>query len=217
MLDQLLDQVTSSPYLGIELDQEFDFNTQVDKQLSKINRSIGALKRVSPFIPQTTRKNLYNTIVLPHFDMCSVVWSCISNTNVIRLQRAQNRAMRIILDEEPRSHVLPMLNDLKFLSANQRFHMNTCVTMWKIVHGHAPAHLSSNFVQQSARPRETSTTRSMSKLDVYHEKAHLRSFTQRGAAAWNKLPHCIQKIYNVKSFKSELRLHIHKNIEPILS
>ena len=70
-----LDQTASTPYLGIEVDENLDFRPQFKKQISKINRSIGVLNRVSPFIPMKTAKTLFNTIVLPHYDYCCPVWS----------------------------------------------------------------------------------------------------------------------------------------------
>ena len=63
------------PYLGIEMDNQLDLKLQLIKQISKINRSVGVLKKV----PLHTRKNLYNTIVLPHYDTCSVVRSSMSH------------------------------------------------------------------------------------------------------------------------------------------
>ena len=57
---------------------------------------MGILERAAPFLPAKTRKTLFNTLILPHIDYCSPVWSSLPDTNITRIQRLQNRAMRII-------------------------------------------------------------------------------------------------------------------------
>ena len=91
---QSISQTCKTPYLGVELDQNLDFQPQFDKQIGKIRKSIGILKRIAPYIPRKTRKTMYNTLILPHIDYCSPVWSSLPDNCIIRLQRAQNRAMR---------------------------------------------------------------------------------------------------------------------------
>lgn len=213
--DETIEHSKCTPYLGIELDDRILFDKQLQRQIGKINRSIGALKRVSKYIPIETRKTLFNTIVLPHYDYCSTVWGSYCDSKLIRLQRTQNRAMRIILNEEPRCHVPPLLARTNFLSVNQRFYVNMCVTMWKVVHGHAPDHLVGMFPLQSTQPRNM-VTRSMAKLDVNVGPSHPRSFRCRGSKAWNDLPLDLQTISTLSSFKYEIKKHTRSKIAPIL-
>ena len=133
------------------------------------------MKRVSPFIPEQTRKTLFNTLVLPHYDYCSNIWSCISMTQIQRLQRIQNRALRIILQCDYRSHVLPMLHQLNVMSVSQRFLYNKCVLMWRILHGTVPSHVSEDFTLESERPRDTRQTRFMSDMNLHLTMDHRRS------------------------------------------
>lgn len=177
--DQSLSQTDTTPYLGVDLDQYLGFIPQFEKQLAKINRSVGVLKRVSLSIPMDTRKTLYTTIILPHIDYCSPVWSSLPDYCIVRLQRSQNRAMRLILDSDHRSHVKPMLDLLKFQSINQRFLYNNYVQMWNIVYGQTPTHLSKNFKLQSEQERQTSSTRSMSTLDIYTVRRLTRAHSKR--------------------------------------
>ena len=128
-----------------------------------------------------------------------------------------NRSMRITLNQDPRCHVQPMLDELKLLSVNQRLHHNSCVLMWKAVHGRAPAHLVGTFPLMADQERLTATTRSMSKLNVQVRGIpHQRSFRHRGADAWNSLPHNIQEAPTLSSFKKQLRDHILHNVPSIL-
>ena len=66
-------QVQSSTYLGATLNQDVTLNLQVDCTVNQANRSLGALRRGSNFIPQDTRSTMYNALVLPHLDYCAIV------------------------------------------------------------------------------------------------------------------------------------------------
>ena len=62
----------------------------------KVSRAIRVLKRAKQFLPQNILKNLYVSIVEPHFRYCSSVWGCCSTTVMGRLRQLHNRAVRII-------------------------------------------------------------------------------------------------------------------------
>ena len=64
--------------------------------VKKVSSAIGALKRVRPFTSKETAIQIYNALIMPHFDYCSPVWDCLSGYLIDKLQKLQNRAARII-------------------------------------------------------------------------------------------------------------------------
>ena len=52
--------------------------------------TIRAIKRVKPFVPQSTLPNIYNSLVQSHFDYCSLVWGNCAKTLSNKLQKLQN-------------------------------------------------------------------------------------------------------------------------------
>jgi hypothetical protein len=180
--DELISPVEKTDYLGITIDNELAFKPQFDKTIAKLNRSVGVLRRISPFIPVSTRKTLFNTLVLPHYDYCSTVWCTLPKTYIMRLQRIQNRGMRTILNAHPRSHATDLLNSLNFMSIHQRLVFNRCTLMWKSIHHQAPTHLSELF--SSLHSKSTHNTRSSAKLNVFLDRSHPKSFQHTGSRAW---------------------------------
>ena len=57
---------------------------------------MGVIKRVKPFVPQSTLLNKYNWLVQSHFNYCSLVWGNCSKTLSNKLQKLQNRAAWVI-------------------------------------------------------------------------------------------------------------------------
>ena len=50
------------------------------------------------FVDKQTLISIYNAIVRPYFDYCCEVWDVFGETQSKRLQKLQNRAVRIVLD-----------------------------------------------------------------------------------------------------------------------
>ena len=52
----------------MHIDEKLTWHSYVDKLCKKIASAIGAIKRVKPFVPQSTLLNIYNSLVQSHFD-----------------------------------------------------------------------------------------------------------------------------------------------------
>ena len=141
--DQDIVQTDTCNYLGVNLDCNLTFDNHMNRVCGKICQSLGVLKRASMFVPYDTKLILYNTLVLPHFDYCSTVWDVCSDYHISRLQKLQNRGMRILLGCDRKTHICDMLVKLKWLNVRQRFFLNKCVLMYKIIHHLTPSYMDS--------------------------------------------------------------------------
>ena len=59
----------------------------VEEIYKKVSSAIGALTRVRPFISKETAIQIYNALIMPHFDYCSPVWDCSSGYLSDKLQK----------------------------------------------------------------------------------------------------------------------------------
>jgi hypothetical protein len=200
---QLISEVTECQYLGVTIDQHLKFGIQLENTIAKLNRAMGILKRTAQYIPVESRKLLYNTLVLPHFDYGSTIWGGTTNTQLDRLQRIQNRAMRIILRCNRRTRVFDMLSSLRWMNVRQRIHFNLCTLMWKIVHGRTPNYLCNFQLNSDIHKYNTRSTN-----NLFVNRAHPNSLSYRGVRAWNALPLEIRDINNLLSFKRACAKHI---------
>ena len=51
------------------------------------------LRRLKNVLPSTTKKQLYNALVLPHMDYCSVIWQKCSRELRQKLEKRECRTM----------------------------------------------------------------------------------------------------------------------------
>jgi hypothetical protein len=76
-----------------------------------------------------------------------------------RMQRLQNRAMRIILKARKRTPIDELLSRLKWLSVKQKLVMNSLLTVFKMKNEMLPQYHCHNFYQPETFTEETSEMR----------------------------------------------------------
>ena len=86
----------SAKYLGITIDNQLSFKTHISNLESKIARSVGVIAKLSYYLPHNTLLTLYYSLVHSHFLYVLPVWVSTRKTYLTKLQRLQNKALRII-------------------------------------------------------------------------------------------------------------------------
>ena len=90
------DRVPHTKSLGIYIDQNLSWSKHIIETAKTVSSGIGALKRTRPFICEDTEILLYGTLIEPYFDYCCPVSLRLSNELADKLQKLQNRAIRVI-------------------------------------------------------------------------------------------------------------------------
>ena len=62
-----------------------NWHTHVEKTLKKISCKIEILRRVKHFLTIDLSKTMFNSIALPHFTYCDIIWASSDETNIYRL------------------------------------------------------------------------------------------------------------------------------------
>jgi hypothetical protein len=92
MNNNVTSSVVSNKCLGIDLDDRLTFDINIEEICKKICSGIGALRRIKPFVPQTSLVTLYKSLIQPYFDYCSPLWETCDKILKDKLQILQNRA-----------------------------------------------------------------------------------------------------------------------------
>ena len=80
--------------------------------ISNRDIGIGALKRLRPFICEDTAILLYRALIEPYFDYCCPVWDGLSHELADKLQKLQNRAIRVITKSDHYSSATALRGEL---------------------------------------------------------------------------------------------------------
>ena len=140
--DQIIERVDHTISLGLIIDAHLSWCKQDYKG------AISALKRVRSFISKETAIQIYNALIIPHFDYCSPVWDCLSGYLSDKLQKLQNRAARVITKSPFDTSSNHLLSTLDWERLFLRRKKQKALMMFKTMNGLAPDYLQSLFSQR---------------------------------------------------------------------
>ena len=128
-------------------------------------RDLKCWKRNSFFLSEVIRKCddlLCSEIVFePHFRYCCSVWGCAGTTEINRLQKLQNRAVRIVTNSSFDTHSNQLIEKLGWKTINELIDIESKTIVFKTLNELAPPYLCSLFRKNSQstsyRLRNTST------------------------------------------------------------
>lgn len=201
-----ISRVNETKSLGVYIDETLSWKKHIDEISKKISSGIGALKRLRPFISQSTAVKIYKSLIEPHFDYCSGVWYGISNTLCDKLQKLQNRAARVVTKSNYDTSASSLLKLLKWDDLTTRRKKLLAVSMYKSLRGLFPSYLESMFVScdTAYNLRDIENKLSLPKPRTDYLK---RSFSYCGAALWNSLPPEIRGADSLPHFKQMINKH----------
>ena len=131
-------------YLGMIIDSDLNWTQHVKNVRRKSLAGLAAIRKSSTYLPTATRRLLYNALVLPHLDYCSVIYNSCSVSLSDQLERVQNYAMRIILKKPPRTHSESLRQTLGWTTLKKRRQNNILCQVHRCLQGHAPQYLRQN-------------------------------------------------------------------------
>ena len=188
-----LQYVKQFNYLGIRLEDTLTFELHAAETKRMVSHKLYLLARVRKYITIGPSIAVYKSKIVPYFDYGDLFFMNISAKTIERLQKLQNRALRICLARNGRSNV----NDLH----------NTC-NVNKLVH-RREAHLL-NFVYKRAHDPEYTQggNRNLRRFEApilkelkSNNKNFERSIIFQGSLVWNKQPVKDRNTATHKSFK----------------
>lgn len=195
---EIIDEIK---YLGILIDNKLTFNAHVEHVCKKVARKLHFFARIRKRISKICAIRVYNTIIKPHFEYCSSVTFMCNDYMLDRLQKLQNRGMRIILQCNRRTHITDMLAQLSWMSINQRIIFNVLVFVYKMKFKLLPAYLNDNITYvNDVQPYPLRNANNFRLLN-FRNQITGNMVMHKGLSIFNKLPNEIKNEENIYRFK----------------
>ena len=112
--------------------------TNVSKTVIFHLRNIG---RIRKYIDQSTCQHAIRSLILSRLDYCNGLLSSLPSTYVIRLQRLQNWAARLVFEVDRKQSPGPLLKSLHWLPVKQRITFKLLLFVYKCLHNQGPVYL----------------------------------------------------------------------------
>jgi len=199
----ILEQVQSTKYLGVNINENLTWDTHIDSISSKANRTIGFLRRNLAHAPKELKELAYFSLVRSVLEYSCQVWDPYLKKQTDQLEMTQRRAARFVTqDYSSYSSVTSMLQSLSWISLSTRRRNHRLCLMFQI---------SNHLIAIPPEPFLTAAdnrTRAKhnKKYKVYSSKteAFKNSFFPRTIVDWNSLPASVVGSPSLESFRSRL-------------
>ena len=167
------------------------------------------LNRISSFLNRNILLRIYKQTVLPLLDYGCVLWGECSKENAQRLERLQNRAMRIILHADRKTCTQKMRAELLLLSLFSRRLFIKLQYVYKIINNiNCPTQLTGYLVKRSQRHCRSLRDPTLLDLPLVKTKCGQTSFKFSTASAWNKLPRELRELRTLAQLKVRAFTHM---------
>ena len=197
-----LEIVQNIKYLGVILDNKLTFKQHIERTLNKITHKVNYFQRISQSLNLSSRVQVYNTIIAPHFKYCPTILYFIDYCDMHALQKQQNRAMRIILRCDRYTPIRTMLECLNYLTVENYLLYQCMCFLFKLFNNMLPEYLSCDVVM--VKDVHSYSTRNCDNIYIKTTKKECtrRTLFCEGMSIYNALP---------REFKESKSLHMFKN------
>ena len=122
----------------------FDSNQNLQEQMHKTCRSgffyLHNIRRIRKYLSQESARTLVHALIMARIDYCNSLLFGLPSVHLLKLQRLQNAAARLISNVPPYSHITPVLCSLHCLPV--KFRIDFKILTFKAIYGHAPGYLT---------------------------------------------------------------------------
>ena len=179
-----LRRVSKTKSLGILIDENLNWNDQIDNISKKASKGIGILRRAKKYISQQSLLTIYQSLVQPYFDYCSLVLGNCNQACKDKLQKLDNRAARVITGDTYDVRSSEILLKLRWETLDKRREEQMIDMVNKALNHMCPPAITSMFHIANNENYDLRSNNKMLMLSKPKTNAMKRSFSYFAAKVW---------------------------------
>ena len=204
----LIPAASSVRNLGAWFDETFSMDTHATKTCSASFFHFHNIRRIRKYLTPAATETLIHAFVTSRIDYCISLMYGLPAYQLAKIQRVQNEAARLTLNESKFCHITPLLKQLHWLPVTHRIRFKLLLMTFKAVHGFSPQYIR-DLITIKTYPRYKLRSSSSTLLQYPNTKslANLgdRSFMWAAPRLWNALPATLRTITCLETFKKHLK------------
>ena len=197
-------KVNSEKDLGITFDNKLKFSIHINNSVKKANMMLGLIFRTFTFLDKSVFVTLYKSLVRPHLEYGSTIWSPIFKKDRIQIENVQRRATKMVGDLKNESYSY-RLRKLGLPSLEYRRERSDQIQLFKIMNNYDIIDKDKLFQlapYQNTRGNSKKLFKRQRRLNMSKNM-----FSNRVVNTWNSLPSAVVESNSVNIFKSRLNIH----------
>ena len=193
-------------YLGVHLDQQLNLKHHISQKCKTAMWQLQRIKRFRSVLTQEACETLVLGLIISHLDYANALYIGIPACDMSKLQRVQNIAARLVINDGTRSH--ECLKKLHWLPIRLRIKYKVLTILYKSLAGNAPPYLQDLVTLDVPRRAGLRSQNLHRKLFVPKTKRKTfasRSFSAIAPIWWNELPDDLRLLQTIDVFKKNLK------------
>lgn len=190
--------------LGVNIDEKINFHHHVSVLCRKTGAQLKVLQRLSHYLDESSRLQVFRCFILSHFTYCALVWHFCGAVNCAKLERIQFRALKFVFNDF-RSSYSELLDRAGLPTLELSRKRSILVEVFKALHKISPPFMWDLFSYKKV-PYNLRGANHQVFLKQCRTKAYgLNSLSYYGAKLWNSLPEAMRDCEDLKSFEIGLQ------------
>ena len=198
-----LERVSEMEYLGVVIDCNINWRSQINILTSKLSRSAGVISKLRYYFDTKVLLSVYYAIVYSYLQYGILCWATANQSDLAFLNTTHNRIMRYIGNSLRRSNITDIYLNMRVLKLDDIFELELAKFMYRFQNNTLPRPFAFSFRKISEV--HSINTRSASQGMLYPfkscRKVGTKSIRHRGVPCWNNIPLEIRRV-SFEQFKN---------------
>ena len=203
-----LQQVSSSNFLGIIIDDTLSWKNHLSVLRGKLSRSIGVLRKVSKHLSRSIMVQLYNTFFMPYLQYGITIWGAAPTTTLNPIYILQKKALKTALHLPIRTPTELVFRESKTLSLHNVYRYRVAIFMHKLRHHKIPSLFQSYFSTNAQVHNRSTRSSNLFRLPLFTTVNCQQSILFQGPKIWSSLSNQIRNCVSFPSFKKQMRIYL---------
>ena len=198
--------VPCQKHLGLILDSKLVFNEHINNKISKCNKIIGVMKKLSSTLSRKTLLTIYKSFVRPNLDYADIIYDKPLNEDFKnKLEMVQYRAALVITGAFKGTSRDRLYEELGLESLANRRWCHRLFFFHKILNGLSPLYLRS-YLHNNTEVIYQTRSSSSSKIKSFSARTKIfeTSFYPYCLKEWSNLSEEIRNIVSLNKFKKTI-------------
>ena len=188
--------------LGIKIDNKMTFDTHVSSICTKASNKLHALSRISRYMTLKQRRIVMKSFILSQFGYCPLVWMFHSRKLNNRINRIQERALRLVYEDNTSTFT-------ELLKKDESFTIHECniqtlaIELYKVKNGLSPKIM--NLILPLNKNCNYPGQNDFGTRNVRKVGSGTETLSYLGPKIWSTIPNNIKMLKSLYLFKREIR------------
>jgi Reverse transcriptase (RNA-dependent DNA polymerase) len=210
IFDNIIPRCNNIRNLGLVFDENMTWDFHINNIIKSSYATLKQFYHYKNFFSKQIKITLVNSLILPKFDYCDVVFVHMSCHLKNKLQKVQNMCLRFIFNKKKFDHISSHYNELGWLKLEKRRDLHMGCLIYKIKQNKTPIYLYNMLLDSN--DIHGHNTRTQFFIPSINNNYGKRMFKFFGPQFWNSIPKVIRDENTFYKFKSKFSTFLSQNL-----